>query len=68
VCCKTRKLSDSRTASGKGDIRGTEQLMLPLLTFNLWIWWHLSKDILNPGVMIAKVRTDENMMRRQFIF
>lgn len=42
--------------------------MLLTLTFNLWIVWLFSSDIFSPAIMTAKVISDENMMKQQFIF
>lgn len=61
-------VTDLHITAGKGAIKGPAWLMLFTLTFNLWIVWLLSSDIFCPAIMTAKVISDENMMKQQFIF
>ena len=63
----TEQLALTYTAGG-GAIKGPRRLMLLALTFNLWIVWLFSSHIFSPAIMTAKVTSDENMMKQQFIF
>lgn len=60
--------ADLHTTAGTGAITGSPWLMLLTLTFNLWMVWLFSSYIFNLTTMTAKVRSDENMMKQQFIF